>query len=521
LKLALSQGNRKPVCNPSSSEGAVPKQLQGDLRRILGASMLIGGLYLFNVQTPFDFIDDGAIPHSLPEKGLAGWLQDAWNYVLADYHGRGTFLPTTWTFWRLEATLFGPDPMPWRLTWALWCMISAFMMMALMCELRIAVGASIAATAFAIWNGHRIEIWTNLVSPEALAMPFATFALFAAARAGKSRHPLFLDLAGMLAVMVALGCKNTFAAVIPAQVFLRVVGDRESLIDGLRRNWKAGLLVSLTVLWPLVHILHFRANWRPGQYVVEGPSLTGLTRLLAGWRRGVLTPFVAPPLLLAMIAVWVNTGPGVLLTALYCRYRRALIAGALLAAAGLLVYLPMGWAAGGPGRYTIPAIFGFDLLLAVAFSELIRLPVSKSRRTAIFVLYGALAVAAVYNLALQDRFRARAVVLTDFLNEVETRASAGSIIGWPGSYSDSPTLGEGIHFRWHLQQRGRHDIHFRFLTEGQNSQTTAADAERPSIVVGSTAPELAGHAGSWSPRTLTAPYWFGLRAFHVQFWQRS
>src|SRR5437764_76306 len=72
------------------------------------------------------------------------------------------------------------------------------------------------------WNPYRNEIWTSLTLAEGVAMPYALFALVAARKAARSARPLRWEVASAACVLVALGCKNTFAALVPAQVALRM-----------------------------------------------------------------------------------------------------------------------------------------------------------------------------------------------------------------------------------------------------------------------------------------------------------
>jgi hypothetical protein len=329
----------------------------------LAAATTIAALYLFNLQTPFDFIDDGAISHDVAFTGLANWLRASLETVKSDYANRGTFLPTIWTFWRAEATLLGPQPVLWRAVWVRWCAASAFPMILLMLELKVALLPAFAATAFALWNSHRIEIWLNLASPEALAMPFALLALICAARASRNSRPTWLDAAGICCILLALGCKNTFIAVLPAQAFLRVVNANESVIEGLRKRGATGALLCTPAIWPIIHLYHLQTNWHPGQYTVPGPSFKGLFNAINGWRKSFIT--------LATAHVWMTAGAAILNSRQFQFlrfYRNALIVSVLLIFAGLGVYLPMGTAAGGPGRDSIPAAWGADIILAVILS---------------------------------------------------------------------------------------------------------------------------------------------------------
>ena len=90
------------------------------------------------------------------------------------------------------------------------------------------------------------------------------------------------------------------------------------------------------------------------------------------------------------------------------KYRGALLAGAALLFAGFAVYLPMGMVS---GRYTMPAVWGLDLMLAVLFSLLCATPRSFWKKVAFVALGGGLVALAVMCIGKQEKFAARARVL--------------------------------------------------------------------------------------------------------------
>src|SRR5262249_42869981 len=146
------------------------------------------------------------------------------------------FRPILWLHWEAAAELLRADAFGWRLVRLLWTMLAAASFLWLLRELGIRPWAAIFTTAVAVWNPFRGEVWTSLTLAEGVAMPYAVFALVCAVRAGRSSRPARWDLAGALALLAALGCKNTFAALVPVQLFLRLAPDRLPLREGWRRH---------------------------------------------------------------------------------------------------------------------------------------------------------------------------------------------------------------------------------------------------------------------------------------------
>src|SRR4051794_22856512 len=198
-------------------------------RVLLAGAVLLPALYLPTLNTPFDFIDDGNLVYPAPSMALADRLHRVWERIEANYTHLGPFRPVLWVHWETFADLCRGDAFRWRCVRLLWCGLSAAALLALLRELRLKPGAALAAAALAMWNPYRNEIWTSLTLAEGVAMPYALFALVAARRAAKSAHPLRWEVASVLAVLVALGCKNTFVALIPPQIALRMWPDGVSL----------------------------------------------------------------------------------------------------------------------------------------------------------------------------------------------------------------------------------------------------------------------------------------------------
>jgi hypothetical protein len=511
---------------------------------VVGA-VLLPCVYLPTLNTPFDFIDDGNLVYPAPPMPLPQRVELVWQKIVANYEHLGPFRPTLWVHWEVEAELFRGSPFCWRLARLLWMELAAGMMLWLMRELRIHPVAALLATAVALWNPYRNEIWTSLSLAEGVAMPYALLALVCAVRAARSSRPWVWDLVGVACVLTALGCKNTFAALVPAQVLLRIAPDGVDWLDGLRRRgWRAALL-ALTLLAPAAHFVYFKLHWHAGQYKPGSPTLAQAGRLARGLVGAMSLDALGAGLALLAVALLVarlvrsrrnedapteeGVGTG-------GKYRGALLAGAALVAAGVAVYLPMGMVS---GRYTMPAVWGLDLTLAVLFSLLCAAPRSFWKGAAFLALGAGLVVVAVMSVGKQEKFAARARVLWQALEWVEREAPADARVGWVSELEPSvngaerrpvePSLNveEGIHFHWHLLARGRGDVRVVLLDDDgrprarRELEPVAGD---PSVIVTAAPKPPPFHDAAetqWQMRPFRATYWAGYRSYECCVWTAS
>ena len=118
-------------------------------------------------------------------------------------------------------------------------------------ELGFSRRVALLAALIALWSPYRSEIWTSLTLSEGVAMPYAIGALVCAIRGARSPRPWPWDLAGIVCCVAALGCKNTFVALIPTQMVLELArienneGSKtdNSAVHGRHRGRRAGSLV--------------------------------------------------------------------------------------------------------------------------------------------------------------------------------------------------------------------------------------------------------------------------------------
>ncbi|QEL14189.1 hypothetical protein [Limnoglobus roseus] len=417
----------------------------------LGAVALAAG-YAPTLRAPFDFIDDGNLVYPAPPgTTLGGHVELWWQKVHANYEHLGPFRPTLWAHWEVFANVCGGEAKLWRAVRFVWCGLAAGMLLWLFRELKVHPVAALVAGAVAMWNPYRNEIWTSLTLGEGVAMPYALLALVAARKGAHAERPLAWDVVSILGVVTALGCKNTFVALIPAQVALRMFPDGLTLRDGWRRNGWRALALALTVVLPAVHFVYFKLNWHPGQYVPQKPSVEQFVRVLSSLKGAIGLDFLGAGLALALTCVVIQRAEHPSVAA------GGLLAAPLLIAAGVVVYLPMDMMS---GRYAMPGVWGLDVLIALLLTRLIQLPPSLWQKLAwVGIGIGVLLVLAA-NLIRQEKIAARSRLLWDVVHYLEQNAGPNAQVAWVSGDSTAGELNveEGIHVRWHLLNRGRPDI---------------------------------------------------------------
>lgn len=498
---------------------------------IPAGGLLLAALYLPTLATPFDFIDDGNLVYPSEPRSFAGHVGLWWEKVQANYKHLGPFRPTLWVHWQVQANLFGGNPLVWRVARFLWCGLAATAFLWLFRELRVHPVAAMIAGALAMWNPYRNEIWTSLTLAEGVAMPYALFSLIAARKAASSPRPLKWELASALAVLVALGCKNVFAALVPAQVALRMWPEGLTLREAWRRNGWRSLALGATLLMPGIHFVYFKLHWHPGQYETHGPSLAQLGRILSGLKGAMSLDFLAAGVVLAGIAIWtarryrpaVGASPATTDgehpkdpcgTAEV--NRPAVLCALLLLLGGIVMYLPMGMTS---GRYAMPAVWGLDILFATLLTALVAVPLGLPKKAAWAAICTGVAVVAVANVGRQEKFAARARMLWDAVRYVETIAPLGTQVGWMSgdSLKGGLNVEEGIHFQWHLYHRGRGDVKIGLFDEQgkplDRVELPPLDGPPQYALFG----KPAEGAGGWEPeRAFAAAYWMGRKRYDCQ-----
>ena len=430
-------------------------QSRGSWQWIVVGALLISLLYLPSLTTPFDFIDDGNLVYPAAAMPLDQRLHLVWQKVVANYQDLGPFRPTSWLHWETAAELFAGNSVLWRLARLVWCGIASATFLWFMRELGIHPMASLLAVSAAMWNPFRNEIWTSLTLSEGVAMPYALLSLVCAIRAARSQKSGRWDLAGSICMIVALGCKNTFMAAIPAQVFLRVAANDNDWRQAWRKHGGRACVLALTLLLPLAHFAWFKLNWHPGQYQPGIPTPGQLTRIISGLKGAISLDFLGTGLFLTIITLTltrrsnaqrfaIKSSNSVYGSLPWRCYALALTAAGLLLVTGVGVYLPMN---GFCGRYTMPAVWGLDIVIGVLLSQLFSCPQSAWRRVAIVAFVCGLVAVGVADIGKQQKFAARARPLWHALEWIERQAPTGAGIAWvgrpdtPDVHSKTPRVG--------------------------------------------------------------------------------
>ena len=500
---------------------------------IPAGGLLLAALYLPTLATPFDFIDDGNLVYPAASGlGFVGHVELWWEKVEANYEHLGPFRPTLWVQWQIQANLFGGDPFLWRLQRLAWCALAATMLLWLFRELKVHPVAALFAGALAMWNPFRNEVWTSLTLAEGVAMPYAFFALVAARKAAASPRPLKWEIASALAVFVALGCKNTFAALVPAQILLRMWPDGATLREAWKQNGHRSLALGVTLVMPVAHFVYFKQHWHPGQYETHPASFEQLLRIVSLLRGTMSLEFLAAGLVLSGICLWKSknasplseegepdTSPPSLLGKGAGGLGNSAAAALLLLIGGVVVYLPMNMIA---GRYAMPAVWGLDILFALLLTALVAAPLTVWKKAAFATVCAGLAIVAISNVGRQEKFAARSKMLWEAVHYVEANVPPGTRIAWVSGDSTKGGLNieEGIHFQWHLYHRGRGDLAIGLFDE------SGMPMERVEL------PPLAGEPGfalsgkvvqppGWEPeRDFAANYWLGRKSYECRMTRR-
>jgi hypothetical protein len=427
--------------------------------------------------------------------------------VKANVEHLGPFRPTLWVHWELAANTFDANPVAWRLARWMFCWASAGLLLWLMKELGLPAPAALLAGAVAMWNPYRSEIWTSLTLAEGIAMPYALFSLIAARRAAVATRKWPWEAAAMAAVLVALGCKNTFAALVPVQLYLRISQDGVPFRTALRAHGLRAAVLVLPLALPIAHFIYFKLNWRPGNYTPHSPTWGQGFRMLNAYKGALGLDFVGVGL-----AACALVSPRMLLAHLSHTHTRPLTAGALLAAGGFVVYLPLDMVA---PRYSMPGVWGLDLAVAALLASYGPLPTNTKKLVAGFTLVVGIAVLAGVTLGRQDKVKARATMLWNLVHDVETTAPPGTAIAWVGGDSTKGALNEeeGIHFAWHLRYRHKADVVVGLISD---SGAPITRVELPTLTKDPLY-RISGFPTAdawWIPeREFSQSYWFGRKHY--------
>lgn len=482
---------------------------------LCAVALLIASIYLPTIGTNFDFQDDGATAHPQGVATVGEFNALVWKTTAAEFRDKGPYRPVAWYFWIGQEELFAGHPLSWRLFRFAWTALATLALLAFLQELGFSAIIATATALAAMWNGYRAEVWLSPTFCEGIAMPFALAGLFCAYRAPRSQRAWLWDLGAIAGAAAAVGCKNVFAAVIFAQMFLRVSHPDLTLRQGVTKFGSRAALLGVTIVLPVAHFICYRLTMNATRYDMAW-DIHQPGRLLNGFLGAIGKDFLGPALLSALVlSAWASLrrmGPEPTAQDRF-RARTTLGAGGILFLFGFAVYAPM---AGVAGRYTLPGVWGLDLICAVLWARVAMLPGIARKLIAAALVIG-LAISAVSLIGKQEKNTARIATLWDALYAVEASAPPGARIGWVAVpdrvRTEELELCEGIHFLWHLHGRGRRDLYWQNLAPHE-----PLDAGLPCdlLLTSSTTPPSA----SWQLlQECRHSYWFGRKEVICCVWR--
>ncbi len=496
---------------------------QGMLRpaAVCLSALLISCLYLPTVLCHFDFADDGASAHPTGIASFADFHHKVWDRTYSEFLVKGPYRPMAWYCWIGQQEALAGNPLLWRCVRFLCTALAAGLFLCLLQELGFGAGVSIVTTLVAMWNPYRAEVWISLTFCEGIAMPFAIGGLVCAYRAPRSGRAWAWDLGAMAGAFAAVACKNVFAVVIPAQMFLRVCHPDLSLREGIKQfGWRAVLLGSI-LFFPVAHFVCYRLTMNEQRYEMIWDPRQPI-RLLSSFLGGMGKDFLAPAFASALaLLAWstIRKSAPTPTASESMRFRAAFGTGVIIFLLGWGIYAPMDGVA---GRYMLPGIWGLDILSALLWAKVWSLTTGWKRITYALLACG-LVISAAANLGKQNKNLARITTLWDALTCVETEAPLGSRIGWVAIPDRRKTeeleIGEGVHFRWHLFGRGRSDLYWQNYAPGESGR--GVDPE-PTILITSSTTAPRDDRGSWQLlKECRHSYWFGRKEVVCCVWKRS
>ena len=221
----------------------------------------------------------------------------------------------------------------------------------------------------------------------------------------------------MIAVLVALGCKNTFAAIVPAQVALRMWPTALTSREAWRKHGFRALALASVLALPVgaLHLLQVELAPRPVPVRRVRRSRSS-ARVLSALKGGMGLDFLGAGVALATVVAAARVR---------CvrECRAAVVCGVLLAGCGAVAYLPMDDMS---GRYTMPAVWGLDILFALLLAALVKAPAGRARALALLALCAGLVALLTASVLRQEKVAARARMLWQVVHHLEATAPPGA-----------------------------------------------------------------------------------------------
>lgn len=459
------------MCQVQDRPRAVSHAARMNFIGAAGVALLVGIVYAGTLAQPFDFDDDGVTVSQAVVRGP--FLNRVHRTVVTAVHEcrmTGPFRPAFWAYTEFQAYFFSVDAFGWRVVRLAWAATSGALFFLLVVELGFGRKMAMLATILAMIAPMRSSIWYHICFGEGNAAPFVFASFLLARRATRSTHTWMDDSLAWLCMAIALWTKNVFMACIPALVIFRLWRDGCSLRESWAREWKGAGWLATTALLPLAHIAYL-AIQPPltDRYAMSEPSTARLLWMADVVRLSGGSDFVGLAVVLATIGCVCDSAAR--RQVFSPAHRNVAIAGISILACGMLVYVPIiQWRAS--GRYSIPAVWGLDLLLVLLWTGVMSLRSAVYRR----VIWGSLgvgmAILLAANLAEQQKYIFHCRDLWNTMRTVAAGApSATTIHISPGAMSD----GEMFHMQAMLTAFGRYDLHLATLGD---EEATRADGWR-------------------------------------------
>lgn len=404
--------------------------------------------HLPTLAMPFDFIDDGCLVYRRPGT-MAERIADR---TVGEFHTRGPFRPVTWFHWEIQAELLNESPLAHRVARWTFCWLTAWLLLHFFMAMELPWWSAAWVTAIGLLAPYRGEIWPTLGLTEAFAMPYALAALIAGIRASRREKPWHWDLVAWLMMVLTIGCKNTMVAVLPALLLLRAWDPARGFT--LRARLLPLVALASTGLLFVVHLIAYKLDTHPKEYVTSAPGVSHLFSWLRALTRAGGLEFIGPGLALIGLAGMFRLTP----FQPSIQQRRLIAVALALIFFGVGIHLPV---AGVSGRYSVVAGWGVDLLVGLFLAQAVGHGHAVLARWGLVLVGCGLAVAILAGYDRMARQAARSALLWQVLEAVESDTSNREPIGWVGDpmpRRHQIGLGEGVHFGWHLEGRGRYPV---------------------------------------------------------------
>ncbi len=241
--------------------------------------------------------------------------------------------------------------------------------------------------------------------------------------------------------------------------------------------------------------------------------------MLGAVKGAVSIDFMAAGFALALIALLKDFGLRELLVKTWRENRKALLGAAMIFVFGIGIYLKI---SGICGRYSMPAVWGLDILICILIGMLFEAGTAPWKRAAVVALGVGLAAVAVSNLGRQNKFAARASLLWQVVHAAETAPLDHAGVAWISSRKLD--IEEGIHVAWHLRERSDSHAEIRLfnIAGAAQNRRELPPAKQPAAYAVTDGGEAVPLPGKWMRvREFTQPYWFGARYFSCVLWEKT